>query len=73
MSYDPRSITVVGDRSMELSISLETDDLAGEPNPSLYPQFLFVPDLSKPDHWHVPISRAEAEALRDWLNHYLGN
>jgi hypothetical protein len=50
----------------KLSISRDYDT-----NPkNYYPVFLFEPGKDF-EHYHISITRKEAEKLRDWLNEYL--
>jgi hypothetical protein len=44
-------------------------DYGSDPH-DVYPVFTFVPDVSKPEHFHISLQRAEARSLRDWLKAY---
>lgn len=51
-----------------LSISRDYE----EDENKIFPVFLFTPDAAYPDeHYHVSLTREQAEALRNWLNAYL--
>ena len=69
--YDPRVMTVATNYGAELSISAETDSMVDDPNPNLFPQFLFVPNVTESEHWHLSMTVEQARALRDWLDVYL--
>lgn len=36
-----------------------------------YPQFLYIPDESKVEHSHIPITKEKAKELYKWLKNYL--
>jgi len=37
------------------------------------PVLLFTPDIDKCEHYHVGLTREEAQILRDWLTDFLEN
>lgn len=57
----------------ELDINWDTDcDPSSNSKTNRIPVFLYTPDMRDTDtHFHVPLTRAEAKRLRNWLNDYL--
>ncbi len=49
-----------------LSVSLDTGEIEYP-----HPVFLYHPDTTVFDHFHIEITREAAEQLRDWLDTYL--
>lgn len=65
--FDPKIQEITPGPAYALSVSLEYEEDPEEACPML----LFVPDETKPEHFHIPLDREEAEKLYYWLRDFL--